>query len=65
MRKVKAELTSPVQDADGNLLQPGTQFDQNDKLLQDLPPGHVRYVIVEEDEPAAKVKAATVKSEKG
>lgn len=57
-RKVKAEVTQPVQDADGNVvLEPGARFDEDDKALANLPPGHVRYVIVEEPDPQPKVEA--------
>src|SRR6266540_3739776 len=55
VRKVKAELTQPVQKPDGSAIyQPGAQFDEVDKALADLPRGHVRYVIVETDEPTTE-----------
>jgi hypothetical protein len=60
-RKVKVEVTQPVHDPDGNVVyQPGTQFEQDDPALKDLPPGHVREVIV--DEPA-KTEAEPAKTE--
>ena len=63
-RKIKAEITSPIQNPDGTVIQPGTRFDEDDKALAGLPPGHVRYVIVEEDEPESKpTRLARAKSE--
>lgn len=59
-RKVKVELTQPVGDPDGKIVyQPGTQFVEDDPALDDLPPGHVRYILVEvldEPKPEPEVK---------
>jgi hypothetical protein len=53
------ELTQPVSEPDGTVVwQPGAQFDQDDPALDDLPPGHVRPVVVEIDEPPAAAAAA-------
>jgi hypothetical protein len=49
------ELTQPVGDPDGTVVwQPGTRFEQDDPTLDGLPPGHVRPVVVEVDEPAVQ-----------
>jgi len=59
-RRVKMELTQPVGDPDGTVVwQPGAQFDEDDPALDDLPPGHVRPVVVEVDEPLAAAAAAS------
>lgn len=53
-RKIKAQITKPVQDADGTVVyQPGELFDEDDKTLKDLPPDHVTYVIVDEPDESA------------
>lgn len=50
MRKVQMQLTQPHHDADGNVLhQPGARFDEGDKVLDGLPPGSFKPVIVETD----------------
>ncbi len=49
MPSVKLQLTQPHHDADGTVLhQPGELFDEDDKLLKDLPPGSFKAVIVED-----------------
>lgn len=66
-RKIVGEIVQPVHDpATGEVVhEPGTRFDEGDKALKGLPPGHVRYVIVEEaDKPSAKPAEEPAKAAK-
>jgi hypothetical protein len=70
-RKIVAELVQPLYDEHGRVVhEPGDRFDEDDKALKGLPPGHVRYLVVDGDpEPApkpakdeAKAKASETKA---
>lgn len=61
-RKIKAAITHPIYDADGQVIfQPGTHLDEHDPRLEGMASGTFRYVIVDEPapEPAPAPKATS------